>query len=184
MTPTSLADGTAQTCSADGGNAASTSTAPAVTTDDHTVAGEPTPLALRAAAAFVASGLEVPSWVGLLALLEEYVTTWDRPEAHPRRRYHQTYATFGYRCACPMCTRRNVEAHHEPPRSRGGRDRPQDLVAVCPPHHAHGLHGTTLACRGNGPSGFVWRVGRSDVAELWQNERRLAAAPLPRRRER
>ena len=124
---------------------------------------------------FSARGGSVPSWAGLLALLEDYVETWDLPEAMPRRRSGEVYAREGWRCFAPGCTsRRNLEDHHLEYRSRGGDVKAMtNRVCLCAFHHRQGEHGDLATCRGEAPLGLLWRLGRNDVGVWFRNERRL-----------
>jgi hypothetical protein len=133
------------------------------------------PASLRAGRMFCARGRALPSWVGLLALLEDFVDTWDRPEAMPRRRAGSIYAREGWRCFAPGCTsRRNLEDHHLQYRSRGGDPKSRaNRLCLCRFHHQRGEHGILARCRGRAPLGVLWRLGREDVGVRFRNERRL-----------
>jgi len=116
----------------------------------------------------------VPAWVGLLALIEDYVTTWDVPEESPKRDAEEVYARWGWRCSAPGCTsRRNLEDHHVIYRSRGGSDDLSNRICLCRFHHQQGEHGGLASCRGTAPVGILWRLGRDGVGGLYRNERRL-----------
>lgn len=139
--------------------------------------------ARRGVALAVASGVEragaieiarrmrrIPRWVGLLALLEEFVKTWD---VGGKRREEAVYVRDGWRCAAPGCTsRRNLEVHHVKYRSRGGGNAMENLLCLCRFHHQMGEHGGLARCSGRAPLAIVWRLGREDVGEWYQNERR------------
>ncbi|PYT33623.1 MAG: hypothetical protein DMF52_15165, partial [Acidobacteria bacterium] len=112
-----------------------------------------------AARRFSTRGLRVPVWVGLLALLEDFVFTWDgqasaparqraaRVEppssartpaaapsaaATPRRHGDAIYIRDGWRCSAPACTsRRNLEDHHLVYRSHQGPDDLSNRVCLC-----------------------------------------------------
>jgi hypothetical protein len=122
----------------------------------------------------------VPSWVGLLSILEEFVCTWDAPtRAGPKRAAvaDAIYVRDGWRCTAPGCTsRRNLEDHHLVYRSRGGDDGPANRTCLCRFHHQRGEHGGLASCAGTAPLGIVWRLGRPEVAQAYQNERRLPGA--------
>jgi 5-methylcytosine-specific restriction endonuclease McrA len=116
----------------------------------------------------------VPQWVAMLALLEEYVVTWD---ASPRRKGDSVYERAGWRCAAPGCTaRRNLEVHHVVYRARGGANVADNLVCLCRSHHQFGEHAGRLRCRGQAPLGVVWRLGIPRLATWLRNEMRLDAA--------
>jgi 5-methylcytosine-specific restriction endonuclease McrA len=63
------------------------------------------------------------------------------------------------RCQVPGCSRRAVHAHHLVPRSRGGADTADNLVALCACHHLRGIHGGYLRVWGRAPDQLVWEVG-------------------------
>jgi hypothetical protein len=139
-----------------------------------------TPLAARAAAAFVSRGAAVPAWIGLMALLEDYVATWDPAGARAVGRWGAIHGRSGFRCTAPLCTgRANLECHHLEHRSHGGDDRPSNLDSICEFHHHRGEHGLLASCWGRAPLDVWWRLGRSDVAEWWHNERRIPEPNWP-----
>ena len=118
----------------------------------------------------------VPSWVALLAMLEDFVDTWDGPGCSPRRRADEVYALGGWRCFGPGCTARSsLEDHHLQYLSQGGD--PLDLgnrICLCGFHHRQGEHGQLARCRGRAPLDVEWWLGREDVSVKYRNERRLA----------
>jgi hypothetical protein len=136
------------------------------------------PASLQAVRMFSARGRAVPAWVGLLALLEDYVDTWDLPGASPRRRGDDVYSREGWRCFAPGCSsRRNLEDHHLKYRSRGGdKKAPSNRMCLCGFHHRRGEHGDLARCRGQAPLGVLWRLGRKEVGVWFRNERRLNAS--------
>jgi hypothetical protein len=135
---------------------------------------DPTPLpSMRAARMSSVRSRRVPSWVGFLALVEEFVLTWD---ASPPRRRDRIYARDGWRCMAPGCSSRgNLQVHHVDYQSQGGSDEDGNLVCLCAFHHLRGEHGDRLRVRGQAPVGLVWRLGRPDLAEWFRNERRVPA---------
>jgi hypothetical protein len=115
-----------------------------------------------------------PAWVGLLALLEEFVQTWDDPQLSPARHCDAVYIRDGWRCTAPGCTsRRNLENHHIMYRSRGGSDELFNLTCLCRFHHQLGEHGGLSSCRGAAPLGIVWALGRDGAGGRWKNEIRI-----------
>jgi len=129
---------------------------------------------VRAARTFSAGGEGIPTWVGLLSLLEEFVETWDPPAAANRRRGDRVYSRDGWRCTAPACTsRRNLEMHHVWHRSQGGPDAEWNLATVCRMHHHRGEHGGLASCRGRAPLGLTWRLGRKEVGVWYRNERKV-----------
>ena len=116
---------------------------------------------------------QVPAWVGLLALLEDFATTWDTDEAAPDRRDDRIFVRDGWRCAAPGCTSRcHLEDHHIVYRSRGGSGAEWNRVALCRFHHQRGEHGGLMQVRGTAPIDLTWRLGRADIAVVYRNERR------------
>jgi hypothetical protein len=131
----------------------------------------------------------VPAWVGLLALLEDFVLTWDpvrsgavRPRvspAAPKRPGDPVYSSAGWRCTAPGCTsRRNLDDHHVVYRSRRGGDALDNRVCLCRFHHYWGEHGELASCRGKAPLGILWRLGKKDLGVWYRNERRVVR-PTP-----
>jgi hypothetical protein len=130
---------------------------------------------IRAARSFSVRCRRVPAWVGLLALLEDYVATWDDPATAPVRDADRVYSRDGWRCTAPGCTsRRNLEDHHLRYRSRGGNDDEANRTCLCRFHHQRGEHGGLARCRGAAPLDITWRLGRTDLATYYKNERTLA----------
>jgi hypothetical protein len=137
---------------------------------------EPTPAEWAARIAFV-RGRRVPMWVGLLALLEEFVGTWDTDAGAPDRRDDRVFVRDGWRCSAPGCTsRRHLEDHHVVYRSRGGSSGLHNRVSLCRFHHQRGEHGGLMAVRGAAPLGLTWRLGRADIAAAYRNEMRTGGA--------
>lgn len=129
---------------------------------------------VAAARGFFERGRRVPAWVGLLAMLEDFVCTWDAADS-TRRDGDDVYKRDGWRCMAPGCTsRRNLDAHHLIYRSRNGGDEPSNRLCICRFHHQRGEHGGLAACSGTAPVDVYWRLGRPDVGVWYLNERRLA----------
>ncbi len=134
------------------------------------------PGSLAAARRFSVRRRRSPAWVGLLALLEDFVDTWDVPGSAPRRPGDDVRIRDGWRCSAPGCTaRRNLHLHHVRHRARGGGHASWNLVLVCEFHHLRGEHGALARCRGTAPLGIVWRLGRAEIGRWYRNERRLEA---------
>jgi hypothetical protein len=136
------------------------------------------PPSLLAARMFSVRCRRVPAWIGLLALLEEFVATWDATVGRPG---DAIYVRDGWRCTAPGCTsRRNLEDHHIVYRSREGSDNPANRACLCRFHHQRGEHGDLASCSGTAPLGLLWRLGRTGLGVWYRNEKRLAsAAPAP-----
>ena len=144
-----------------------------------------------AARTFSVRSRRVPAWVGLLALLEDFVLTWDPVRsvrragamtdaparvspAAPRRHGDPIYSRAGWRCMAPGCTsRKNLDDHHVVYRSRCGPDSHDNRVCACRFHHYRGEHGELASCRGRAPLGILWRLGKKDLAVWYRNERRI-----------
>ena len=113
-----------------------------------------------------------PAWVGLLAMLEDFVDTWDQA---PRRKSDAIYERDGYRCMAPGCTsRRHLEDHHVLYRSRGGGNDSENRICICRFHHQRGQHGGLAACHGTAPLGITWELGRRGAGGKFRNEIRLS----------
>jgi len=134
---------------------------------------EPPRGSLRAAIAFVERERRVPTWVALLALLEDYADTHDNPAGFPVRRWDAVYRFWGYICRVPGCTVRAVEDHHIQYRSHCGSDALHNQIALCPFHHRQGEHGEFLRVWGTAPADLHWRLGETTVARRYRNERRV-----------
>ena len=135
--------------------------------------------AQRIARAYVRRRCRVPEWVGLLAVLEEWVLTHDVPEAEPDRRTQRIFERDGYRCMAPGCTSRSrLQVHHVTHRAWGGGQEPENLLVLCLFHHMQGEHGGLARVRGRAPLDLVWRLGAPGLDEWFRNERRLGSAPL------
>jgi hypothetical protein len=132
------------------------------------------PPSLLAARVFSVRGRRTPAWVGLLALLEEFVAVWDDPAAGPRRKSHAIPSRDGWRCVAPGCTsRRRLEVHHVIYRSNGGSDDDDNRITLCRFHHQRGQHGGLARCHGRAPLGVSWRLGRPRLASRFRNELRI-----------
>jgi hypothetical protein len=118
----------------------------------------------------------VPAWLGLLALLEDFVLTWDTDARDVPPPNDCIYIRDGWRCTAPGCSsRRNLESHHVVYRSQGGGDDASNRTTLCRFHHQRGEHGGLASCSGQAPLGLDWRLGRDEPGEWYRNERRLAA---------
>ncbi len=85
--------------------------------------------AARIAQDYVHNGERVPSWVGLLALLEEWVMVHDALKSDGTR---PVLRRDHYRCMAPGCTARvNVQVHHLYYRGWGGDNAPENLLVLC-----------------------------------------------------
>jgi hypothetical protein len=129
---------------------------------------------LRAARAFVERERRVPTWVALLAMLEEYAETHDNPAGFPKRRWDPVYEKWGWICRAPGCTVRvGIEDHHIQYRSRSGSDDLVNQVPLCGFHHRQGEHGEFMRVWGKAPANIHWRMGAREVAVEYFNDRRI-----------
>lgn len=136
----------------------------------------PTPAEWGARIAFV-RGRRAPMWAGLLALLEEFVGTWDTDAGAPEGRDDRIFIRDGWRRMAPGCTsRRHLEDHHVRYRSRGGSSALHNRVSLCRFHHQRGEHGDLMVVRGAAPLGLAWMLGRVDIAVPYRNEMRTQGA--------
>jgi hypothetical protein len=95
----------------------------------------------------------------LVRVARHFLETW-RPHVRRARTVSQKVRERDLgRCRAPGCSRRAVHAHHVLPRSRGGGDEPENLVALCACHHLRGIHGGYIRVRGRAPGGLTWEVG-------------------------
>lgn len=128
-----------------------------------------------AARTFSIRSRRLPAWIGLLALIEDFVLTWDGyRRAVKRRPCERIFVRDGWRCAAPGCTsRRHLESHHVIYRSRGGGEGDSNQICLCRFHHQRGEHGGLASCSGEAPLGVTWRLGRGELALWYRNERQL-----------
>jgi len=132
-------------------------------------------IARRLARLFSRKTGHVPDWVGLFAMLEDFVLTWDDPTGMPKRVADKIYSRDGWRCTAPGCTSRsNLESHHLEYRSRGGdlKD-PSNQTTQCGFHHRQGEHGKYASVRGVAPLGLEWSLGQDGIAQQYRNELRV-----------
>ncbi len=95
------------------------------------------------------------------AMLDHALVTWDAPDRADRR--YRVFERDGWRCTAPGCTSfRNLHAHHVVFRSRGGDDRPSNLVTLCAAHHQHAVHANRMRVVGTAPDALVYELGLRD----------------------
>ena len=101
----------------------------------------------------------------LVRVARHFVETW-KPHVKKARTLSQKVRERDLgRCQVPGCSRRAVHAHHVEPRSHGGADAAENLVALCACHHLRGIHGGYIRVRGRAPDALVWEVGGAVLAE-------------------
>jgi hypothetical protein len=143
--------------------------------DGEPVPGESDSPAIRIAREYRDRERRLPGWVGLQALIEDYVRTYDDPRSFPEREEEKPYERDGYRCMAPGCTRRaGIHGHHLRYRSRRGSDELWNQLSLCDYHHLEGEHGEFMQVRGKAPLETVFRLGKpGPYASLYKTERRL-----------
>lgn len=109
----------------------------------------------------------------LVLMARSFTETW-RPHVRKARTLSQKVRERDLgRCQVPMCSRRAVHAHHVDPRSHGGPDAEENLVALCACHHLRGIHGGYIRVRGRAPDELVWELGGA----VWKACGRATSAP-------
>jgi hypothetical protein len=123
---------------------------------------------------FAVRDFMVPAWVGLLALIEDFVETWDVTQSRRRPSEEAVHIRDGFRCMAPGCTsRRNLQEHHVIYRSQGGKEDLGNRLCLCAFHHQRGEHGGLAACRGEAPLGIRWSLGKGGCGGSFRNEIRV-----------
>jgi hypothetical protein len=108
----------------------------------------------------------------LVRMARHYIDTW-KPSVKKARTLSQKVRERDLgRCRMPGCSRRGMHAHHVEPRSHGGADSEENLVALCACHHLRGIHAGYIRVRGRAPDQLVWEVGGT----VWSGGRIGAAA--------
>jgi len=74
-------------------------------------------------------------------------------------KWEHIYARDGYKCACPVCDKRDVTLHHLRYQSHGGGHEPSNVLSICYWHHLEGEHAGRLKVRGPA-SRPTWELGR------------------------
>jgi HNH endonuclease len=125
----------------------------------------PVRIALLLQAAFravrAAEGRLLDDGTCLVRVARHFTETW-KPHVRKARTLSQKVRERDLgRCRMPGCSRKAVHAHHVDPRSHGGADAPENLVALCACHHLRGIHGGYIRVRGRAPDRLVWEVGGS-----------------------
>ena len=128
---------------------------------------------VRLALRYIESDKQLPTWLGLLAMLEEFAEQWDNPQLIAKRPTDTITNRDGWRCTAPGCTSRSLEVHHIVYQSRGGSDATGNLTSLCPFHHRMGEHGTLSTVTGEAPLHLDWRLGRGEAAIHFRNETRV-----------
>jgi hypothetical protein len=95
----------------------------------------------------------------LVQVARHFIETWKAHAKKARTLSQKVRERDLGRCRMPGCSRRAVHAHHVEPRSHGGADTEENLVALCSGHHLRGIHGGYIRVRGRAPDQLVWEVG-------------------------
>ncbi len=95
----------------------------------------------------------------LVLMARHFIATWKAHVKKARTLLQKVRERDLGRCQTPGCSRRAVHSHHVVPRSRGGSDDPENLVALCACHHLRGIHGGYMRVWGRAPDDLVWEVG-------------------------
>ena len=141
------------------------------------------PTSLAIARRTLEQGRGVPEWVGLFALIEDFVRTWDDPSQCPKRRADAIYVRDGWRCSAPGCTSRaRLEDHHIVYLSHLGSNAPWNRICLCSFHHHQGQHGGLMTCRGRAPLTIRWTLGDEGIGGVFVNDRRVGSGARPRDR--
>jgi hypothetical protein len=88
-------------------------------------------------------------------------------------KWEAIYRRDRYRCACPVCLRRDVTLHHLTYRAAGGGDEAENVLAMCAGCHLEGEHAGRLKVRppASRPRWELGRRGRAPVVVVEGRER-------------
>lgn len=130
-------------------------------------------------------GREIDAGEALVEIAAHFLEVWP---AHlvrkmPRNR-REVLKRNGGKCQVPGCSLPARHIHHICYRSRGGTNDPWNKVALCVPHHLHGIHEGRLTVTGRAGERLTWRFGNGEIWEtLGDNDVRRApeqvAEPAP-----
>jgi hypothetical protein len=112
--------------------------------------------ALQAAAERCGGPLEPAGCLAVLA--RHFVEVWGPLLERRDTAWTRVMERDGWRCTAPGCSRPSAQNHHVVLRSRGGTNRPENLTALCAPHHLRGIHGGLIRVSGTAPDGLVWEL--------------------------
>jgi hypothetical protein len=79
--------------------------------------------------------------------------------------YFAVYRRDAFRCASPVCTRRDVTPHHLVFRSHGGCDEAENVASLCVWCHLSGVHEGRITAEPPA-SNIRWRIGRSGTLRV------------------
>jgi len=80
-------------------------------------------------------------------------------------KWEHVYRRERYRCACPVCFRRDMTLHHVVYRAAGGGDEDGTVGGICAWDHLDGEHGGRLKVSGPA-SRMRWELGRRGRAPV------------------
>jgi hypothetical protein len=98
--------------------------------------------------------------IWLPALRRERLT-----ESGAEPEYFGVYRRDRFRCASPVCTRRDVTPHHLVFRAHGGGDDDENVTSLCVWCHLHGLHEGRIGAEPPA-SRIQWRIGRNGTLRV------------------
>jgi hypothetical protein len=132
-------------------------------------------IAAAQAKALAERGAAIDEGEALASVADHFVEVWEahlppddlRARTSPFRRI--ALMRKGGLCSVPGCSRAAVHVHHITFRSRGGKDVPENGVALCAFHHLRGVHAGTLEVTGRAGERLCWRFGNEELvpAEEW-----------------
>jgi hypothetical protein len=99
-------------------------------------------------------------------LCENFCRIWLPARGRERPEYFDVYRRDAFRCASPVCTRRDVTPHHLVFRARGGGDEDENVTSLCVWCHLHGIHGGRIVAEPPA-SRIRWRIDRSGTVRVY-----------------
>jgi len=123
-------------------------------------------------------GREISEGDALVEIAEHFLETWPahRLRKVPKSRQEVLKRNHGT-CQVPGCSLPARHIHHVRYLSRGGAKAPWNEVALCVPHHLHGIHEGRLDVTGRAGERLVWIFGDGESWEtLGDNDVRRADA--------
>ncbi|MBD3160855.1 MAG: hypothetical protein GF346_01745 [Candidatus Eisenbacteria bacterium] len=101
-----------------------------------------------------------PVWMVLLSLFVEASRVWRQVDPQRRPRWAAVLERDRWRCQAPGCRCRcRLEVHHIVFRSRGGKNRKHNLIALCASCHRRLIHDGCLILNGEAPANLRWMLG-------------------------
>ena len=89
--------------------------------------------------------------------------------------YGHIYVRDRFRCASPVCSRRDVTPHHLQFRSAGGSDADDNVASVCAWCHLRGVHGGRIRALGTAAR-IHWELGPKRTPSVVVNGRERMVA--------